>query len=54
MTLDLPGPIAAYFAALEDPRVDRTKRHPLLTIVGIALCAVICGADSWVEVVAFG
>jgi predicted transposase YbfD/YdcC len=34
--------------------VERTKRHPLLVIVGIALCAVICGADSWVEVAEFG
>jgi predicted transposase YbfD/YdcC len=42
------------FADLPDPRVDRTKLHPLLSIVGIALCAVVCGADSWVEVAEFG
>src|SRR5918999_2369780 len=46
--------IRAHFAALPDPRVDRTKRHELLDIVTIALCAVICGADSWVEVERFG
>jgi predicted transposase YbfD/YdcC len=43
-----------HFAALPDPRVDRAKRHALLDIVAVALCAVICGADSWVEVEAFG
>jgi predicted transposase YbfD/YdcC len=46
--------ILAHFSALEDPRVDRTKLHPLLSIIAIALCGVICGADSWVEVAEFG
>lgn len=43
-----------HFAELPDPRIERTKRHALLDIVAIALCAVICGADSWVEVEVFG
>ena len=42
------------FAALVDPRVERTKRHQLLDIITIALCGVICGADGWVEIEAFG
>lgn len=46
--------LLAHFAALDDPRVERTRRHALLDIVAIAICAVICGADSWVEVEAFG
>jgi DDE_Tnp_1-associated len=46
--------IAAQFARLEDPRVERTKKHALGAILLIALCAVICGADSWVEVEQFG
>ena len=48
------APIAEYFAALDDPRIDRTKRHKLLDIVTIALCATICGADSWVNIELFG
>jgi len=43
-----------YFGDLPDPRVERTKRHKLIDIIGIALCAVLCGADHWVEVEAFG
>jgi predicted transposase YbfD/YdcC len=43
-----------HFADLPDPRVDRTKRHQLIDIIAIALCAVICGADSWVDVELFG
>lgn len=45
--------IAVHFADLPDPRVDRAKRHALLDIVTIALCGVICGADSWVEIERF-
>ncbi len=36
------------FRDLEDPRMERSKRHQLLDIIDIAICAVICGADSWV------
>ena len=43
-----------HFAARDDPRVDRTKRHGLLDVVAVALCAVVCGADTWVEVEPFG
>jgi DDE_Tnp_1-associated len=48
------GPLVAHFARLPDPRVDRTKRHLLLDIVVIAVCAVICGADTWVAIEAYG
>ena len=43
-----------YFENLEDPRVERSKRHSLLDIITIAICAVICGADTWVYVEMFG
>lgn len=42
--------IADCFFDLVDPRVERTKRHDLLTVVTLALCGVICGAENWVEV----
>jgi predicted transposase YbfD/YdcC len=45
---------ARYFADLPDPRVDRTKWHRLDDILVIALCAVICGADSFDEIERFG
>jgi len=48
------GPLAHNFATLTDPRIERTKRHQLLDIVLIAICAVVCGAEGWVEVEAFG
>jgi len=46
--------ISDHFADLEDPRIDRTKLHQLLDIIIIAICAVICGADTWVDVEEFG
>ncbi len=46
--------LTEHFASLEDPRVDRTKLHPLLSIVTIAICAVIAGADTWDEIAEFG
>lgn len=46
--------IHQHFADLDDPRVERTKQHQLLDIITIALCAVLCGAESWAECEAFG
>jgi predicted transposase YbfD/YdcC len=46
--------IGRYFANIHDPRIDRTKDHTLLDIIIIAICAVICGADGWVDVEEFG
>ena len=42
------------FSILVDPRDDRAKRHRLIDIIVIAVCAVIGGADSWVDVEWFG
>jgi hypothetical protein len=42
------------FAQVEDPRVERSKRHRLRDIIIIAICGVICGADGWVGIEEFG
>jgi len=39
----------AHFADVGDPRIDRTKLHALLDIIVIAICAVVSGADNWVD-----
>jgi predicted transposase YbfD/YdcC len=43
-----------YFGELPDPREGQNVQHPLLSIISIAMCAVICGADNWVDVEMFG
>jgi predicted transposase YbfD/YdcC len=49
-----PRSLVTYFASLEDPRLERTRKHNLLDIIAITICAVICGADSWVAVEHYG
>ena len=51
---DVPLSIMDHFSKLNDPRIERAKRHQLVDIVIITLCAVICGADNWVEIEEFG
>lgn len=46
--------LISIFSELKDPRIDRTKRHSLTDIITIAICAMVCGADSWVDVELFG
>lgn len=43
-----------YFQDIQDPRIDRRKLHPLHEMIAITICAVICGADTWVDVEHFG
>ena len=43
-----------HLALIDDPRMDRTKEHALIDILMIAVCAMICGADSFVEFEQFG
>jgi predicted transposase YbfD/YdcC len=44
----------SHFATLEDPRVERTKRHALLEVVFIAVCALLSGANDFVGMEKFG
>ena len=45
--------IEEHFAELTDPR-RREGTYPLINIVVIAVCAVICGADDFVAIAEFG
>jgi len=45
--------IHKHFRKLKDPRRAHRRRHALLDIIVIALCAVICGANDWQQVVTF-
>jgi DDE family transposase len=46
--------IAEHFGRLTDPRMEERVEHRLSDIIVIAICGVICGADSWVEIEEFG
>jgi predicted transposase YbfD/YdcC len=45
--------IADHFAELADPR-RREVIYPLINVIVIAICAVICGADDFVAIAKFG
>lgn len=45
--------VAHFFTRLRDPRRRHRRRHLLLDIVVLTLCAVIAGANDWQQVVAF-
>ena len=44
-----PVSIAEHFAELSDPR-RREGVYPLINVVVIAICAVICGCDDFVSI----
>jgi predicted transposase YbfD/YdcC len=45
--------VSRYFTRLRDPRRKHLKRHLLIDIIVVAICAVIAGADDWQQVVTF-
>lgn len=49
-----PSTPIAFFSSVNDPRVLRTQKHSLESILFISLCAVICGAESWNEIEDYG
>jgi len=53
MPLTPIGTLVFHFSDMEDPRGDN-RRHLLLDIIVIAICAAICGADTWTDVELFG
>ena len=46
MDVNAPRGLLRFFADMEDPRQTQGRRHDLLDIVVIAICAVICGAGG--------
>lgn len=51
---DVPASLEACFGDLPDPRVVGRCDHKLIDMVVIAICAVITGGESWVEIETFG
>ena len=45
--------LADAFIVIHDPRIDRTKKHNLVDILIITLCATICGVEGWEEIEIF-
>jgi DDE_Tnp_1-associated len=46
--------LAEHFSELEDPRCSGKVEHLFIDILVIAVCAVIAGAESWVDMALYG
>jgi len=46
--------IIGHFSLLTDPRILLKNKHKLIDIVVITVCAMLAGADDWVEIAGFG
>lgn len=46
--------IFRYFDDIPDPRVERTRLHPLINILTIAMLTMICVGEGWDDMEAFG
>ncbi len=43
-----------HFANLNDPRVERSRRHDLLDILALTICAVLSNCDSYEDIELYG
>lgn len=48
--MSAPKNLFNFFLTVTDPRVNRTKKHNLIDIIVIAVCGVISGCETWVEI----
>ena len=46
--------IAEHFSDIKDIRIERGKKHKLIDIITISICAVVCGADGWEDIETYG
>jgi predicted transposase YbfD/YdcC len=46
--------LSHYFRQLEDPRIERGKIHSLHDLLVISVCALLCGAEGFVDMEEFG
>ena len=46
--------LTEHLGTLEDPRARHLTDHKLVEIIIIAICGVICGAETWTDIELFG
>ena len=54
MTAPTDASIVEHFQTLEDPRIERTKKHNLLDILVIAVCTLLTGGEGFQDMALFG
>ena len=48
------APIIEFFSIITDPRIERARRHPLISILMIGLMSTIAGGESYSDMEVFG
>ena len=51
---DLLFTLIDHFETIEDPRVDRTKKHNVIDIIAITVMATVSGMKNWIDIVDWG
>ena len=46
--------IIEHFRNIEDPRIERNKKHLVWDIISLTICAVVCGCETWEEIELYG
>jgi predicted transposase YbfD/YdcC len=54
MSIPVNASIVEHFQTLEDPRIERTKKHNLLDILVIAVCTLLTGGEGFQDMELFG
>ena len=54
MSVPVNASIIKHFQTLEDPRIERTKKHNLLDILVIAVCTLLTGGEGFQDMELFG
>lgn len=57
LIVTLPKELASFldtFEQLDDPRIERSKLHPLLEILLLTVCGVAAGCEGWEDIELFG
>lgn len=39
-----------HFILIQDPRIDRTRKHKLIDIIVMTICGLICNAETWIDI----
>ena len=39
-----------HFEDLPEPRIDRTKKYPLIEIIFLIISGAICGCEGWKQI----
>jgi predicted transposase YbfD/YdcC len=53
MSIEVVATIKEHFSEVRDPRQPGKVEHPLINIIFITICGVLCGADSWTAIETF-